>query len=86
MFERKGGRKENSWKESGKRRKSILYEIILTIFTAYLGIELYNHYPCNKRMDRCMCNGTVLVIYPAFLPCWRQKKVSPAEKDGHEVM
>lgn len=70
MFEHKGGRKENSWKESGKRRKSILYEIILSVFTEYLGIELYNHYLCNKRMDRCMFNGTMLVIYPAFLLCW----------------
>lgn len=70
MFEYKGGRKKNSWKESGTRRKSILYEIILTIFTEYLDAELNNHYLCNKRMDRYMFNGTVLVFYPVFLLCW----------------
>lgn len=29
-----------------------------------------NHYLCNKRMDRYMFYGTVLVIYPNFLLCW----------------
>lgn len=45
MFEYKGGKKKNSSKDSGtrtgKRRMSILYEIILTIFTEYLDVELY---------------------------------------------